>query len=102
MKNESYNAARQQLTEQEDYHFLLRKSTSGVTQKTIQHKKRRSSALTPPTIHPAISAHNPPGNLRPQYTLQSPPTIHLAISAHITPNNKKLPRTRVTMLRVNN
>ena len=73
----------QQLTEQEDYHFLLRKSTSGITQKTIQHKKRRSSALTPPTIHPAISAHNPPGNLRPQ----SPPTIHPAISAHNTPGN---------------
>ena len=66
--NESYNAARQELTEQEDYHFLLRKSTSGVAHKTIQHKKRHSSALTPPTIHLAISAHNPPGNLRPQYT----------------------------------
>ena len=66
--NKSYNAARQQLTEQEYYHFLLRKSTSGVAHKTIQHKKRRSSALTPPTIHPAISAHNPLGNLRPQYT----------------------------------
>ena len=54
--NESYNAARQQLTEQEDYHFLLRKSTSGVTQKTIQHKKTSLFRINP--------AHNPPGNLR--------------------------------------
>ena len=67
MKNESYNAARQQLTEQEDYHFLLRKSTSGVTENDSAQKT--SLFLINP-------AHNSPGNLRPQSTRQSPPTIH--------------------------